>query len=512
LSLRPRIFILFCLFIHSHSLTAQIVSDPYQPFRGGETIGFPFIEQYLGDLPPDLQRFPQEREFHSLNELSGELVGWNISNTTTENSPKENLALPGMFFEDVPNPFGAAAYMRNLPGGWTTDWFNLPSQASWGPQASRGAIIIREPSLHESSMNSFSLGIGGNVSENGLLISQSSGYGLSVFSRQTNSTDDPSSFPSSGLLGKFGLSEDANWRISLSALTLQETQNLYWHVISPSFVWDDGEFLSASFKPFLSFSGNGETQVQETGGIFNGKFNAAGIGQSQWGGGIHFLNENNSAGIVSNPKGYIQNSEWLDGIGVVLAHGIFRVDFFDDQSSEFSWIGGLKYVLGDWSLFAEGAKSLQTLGDDTEWEAGISDRYNNQWRWDFEFLDRNMGEINFEGGRGNSELLFPISIKDFIKRVSVRISAEDLQDNLKNWTFDFGADLEVLFQDKSKVYLLFHSPQTGEWMLEGGIDWRLQHSLGIYAYLTHAEGAVESWLDLGSSPPTFGGLGLRGEF
>ncbi len=142
----------------------------------------------------------------------------------------------------------------------------------------------------------------------------------------------------------------------------------------------------------------------------------------------------------------------------------------------------MKYIWDDWSLFLEGAKSLQLSGDNTQWEVGIRNQHNGIWRWDLEYVNLNLPNALYEGGRGSGEVQIPVSGKEIIRDLSLRVTTEDLQTDQGNWLFDLGTELDLFLRGASKVWVFFHTAPYSEWMLEGGISWQFKPSLGFYAY------------------------------
>ena len=506
------IFLMIISFFLVLPLNAQVISDPYQPFHEGETLNLHGVAQYLGDLPPDIQRFTQNQEFHSIAGEGVNLLGWDPFNSNADSNIEYFSQSPGLFFEDIPNPFGARPYLLNLPGGWTADWFGLPSSAWWGPEGNRGALVIREPKLQDESHFRFSGGIEGNISENGFLEVNSKNYGISASMRQTNTEKAASSFLSSGFQATTLPYQDSNWKLSLSGMALQESSNIYWDVIDSPLSWDDGEWFSARLAPYFAASSDGNQTVEEGGGRLDGLINFAGLVQSQWGVGLTFQNWHSSGLNNQVQSGFVQNSEWLDAIGVLSAHGVFRFDFNDNDPTQFNWLGGLKLLQDDWNVFLEGAKSVVKTGDDLQLEAGLGCQHNDQWRCHLEYLHLELPGGNLDGGRGQIDLnmFFPSTF--FASSLKLGFSSEGLLNTQGNWGVDSEIEFNVYFPDKSSIWALLRNLDGNDWRWEMGSEWRFQTSTGFYAYLVQSPSDDYSWPDPGFSSPTSGGLGVRGEF
>jgi hypothetical protein len=504
-------FVLLIIF-QFFSLHAQVSSDAYQPFGEGEIVGFPGVTQYLGDLPPEIRRLPDEREFHSLVGEGAELPGWDFFNTQAKSGIGYFSRSPGLFFDDIPNPFGAAPFVPKIPGGWSTLWFDMPSAAWWGPMGAGGALVIQKNEFTDETKGRFSSGISGDISENGFFEMNNSDIAFSGSLRQNSTNRDISSFPSYGIQGVILPFHDSSYVFSLSALALQEAQDIYWTVFTPKLNWDDGQWLTMSLNPFLALTGYGDQKVQEGGGLLNGRLNLAGLAESQWGFGYNF--QDWSMDSRSNPvqKAYIQNSEWVDAIGILLAHGAFRVDFSNDSSTQFNWLAGLKMIRDDLNLFLESSKSVETEGDVLQWEAGLGWQSAERWNWILEYLNLQFSSENEKGGRVQGKINFPFSIRSPINSLSLRLDGEVLQDQTGNWSSDSGVEFDFLFWGKSRIWILSRKPAGSDWFWEAGGEWRFQKVLGVYAYLSQGGVGENSWPDTGLSTPTSGGLGLRGEF
>ncbi len=502
---------LFFLTLAVSPLSAQVSPDPYQPFREGEVLNFSGVDQYLGDLPPDIQRFSENREYHNLNGSGAGLPGWNLNNPQNHPGIGAFSTSSGLFFEDIANPFGMTPFLSNFPGGWTADWFDLPSEAWLGPEGAAGAVVVRDLTTQDETHLKYSGGIAGNISENGFFEMDAKNYSFSLSARQTNSNGISSSDPSYGLEASAVPYQDDFWQLSLLGLALQESSTLNWAVLSPKLTWTDGEWLTATLKPYWAFSTDGDQSVQEGGGRLRGKIDLAEMIQSQWGMGLDFQNWSLSGISSQVSKGYVQNSEWIDLIGVLTAHGSFRFDFSNEVPTEFSWVSGVKFVQDDWNIFLEGSKSVQPNGDLLEAEGGVGFQNDNRWRLRFGYLHLALPSGNQDGGRGQGEFLVPLPRVLGISSFETQWTIECLEDSAGNWDYDFGSEMRLNFSDRSSVWVLLRKTLgmnlAGEW----GAEWRWKPYLGLYAYVSQSPTGNVSWPDSGFSSPTIVGLGLRGE-
>ncbi len=500
-----------CLFIISVSPSqAQVTADPFQPFQEGEVIDFPGAGQYLGDLPPDIQRLSTDREYESLQGAGAGLPGWDFSNPGLSGGFYSRS--PGLVFENIPNPFGASPYLNHLAGGLTADWFALPSAAWWGPAAAGGAIILR-PGLSSDGVSTFfSTGIAGNLNENLYLKIADKDGSFTLFGKDSQFSDFNPSDNSRGILGEVNIIKNSSYVLSLDGLTFGNDENLYWSVLAPRFTWLGGDFFTLDFEPYLAYSGEGGQNVQETGGMLNGDFNLAGLAQSQLG--IGFVSQDWNPQPV-NPtiqKSYLQNSEWIDLIGVLLAQAAFRCDFIGDQTSQFSWLSGLKFVQDNWNFFAEASKSVQSNGDFLQWEIGTAQQQNDMWRWDLEYLLFEVPSGDSSGLRGHGAISIPVSNQLGLEHLVFHLSLQDVWNPTEDSSYDLGGELDLELKGKSKVWCLFRKLQNVDWLGELGGEWRILSSVGVYAYLDHRPSGDLSWPEEGFSSPTFVGLGLRAGF
>jgi hypothetical protein len=508
----PKLTLALLILPRFFPLCAQVTPDPYLPFRQGETVAFPGVTQYLGDLPPDIQTFPANREFHSLAGEGAELPGWDYSNPQAGSRSGFFSASSGLFYGDIPNPFGAAPFLPEIPGGFPVDWFDLPSAAWWGPQAAGGALVIRDTEFSDQPQGRTTVGIAGNIAENGFLEMQEKDFAFSASVRQNNSSADPTSFPAYGFQGKVLALRDPAWGLSLSALAIQESPSLYWTVFDPQLTWYDGQWFSASLKPYLAFSGAGDQTVQEGGGLLDGKMDLAGFAQSQWGAGFSLQNWDSGEVSSQERKFFLQNSEWADALGMVLAHASFRLDFSNENPTQFNWLAGVKMVQDDWTLFGEGSRSTLPAGDVLQLEAGLGCQSADRWRWHLEYLRLQLPAGNQDGGRALGEVHFFLPARFVASSLSLRWEGEYLQDPSGNGSLDSGAELDLFFPGQSRIWCLGRKPAGDLWFWEWGGEWRWQTNAGVYAYLSQGPPGEVSWPDPGFSSPTTGGLGFRGEF
>jgi hypothetical protein len=304
-----------------------LTADRGRPFGEGQVLGFPGADYYVGDLSHDLC----------------------VADPAAALSDEALLV-----FDGIACPLTGLKAGGIFPGGvGTVEFHDFPAAAWWGPGASNGAIQLRAP-LFDPDLPSSS-GVWAGVPYlcgTSLLLSGTEGVLSGAVRRKTHIGDDP---------------EDTSWtaawrarrilpgntRLFGGALDLGSVTGDRWSALYGEWRQGIGNFNEWVFQTHLQRAKAGGTEARVAGGEIRYLFNMAGFIESQLSAGGDFLGLSEAGGgFKGKGKGFVQNTESFDALGLVMGDIEFRTDFERGWVPACSLAGGLQGHYGPAGLFA----------------------------------------------------------------------------------------------------------------------------------------------------------------
>ncbi len=458
---------------------AQVEEDLGRPFDQGRVCLVPGSSDYLDDIAHDISLLNTEPSWNTLGGTLSSHAGW-THGISLGPGGLQNYA-PGQAFEDIPCPFASMDLLNGMPTAGTAEWLNFPAAAWWGKNTGAGLLQIQAPLSPAADETSASAWGGSGPSGGGWLHDHQPDFYLDASVRDASLNSDFSDKGSFTVVSKRQWLDDGSSVLQSGFLGTQTSSKDYWYLFSSDWVLKTADFQSLQLKPFVQAAKLGDETLQEGGGFLRYHFNAGGLFESQIGMGGFLDSPAHGAQGPARASGFIQNTEFVDALGMANLDLAFRLDFPDSAPSQFSAVLGARKTQGSFTFIGDYSRN-EAPTDSTliqQTDLGIRVQEKSDWSTTFQYILQCLGSQEYPGGSFSAEWDPSGLFYRVLNRSRVEFEIKELQSPSSFWFFDSSLRFVIETFQKTKFWFEGREIQNVGFLCSAGVEYQWSRELGI---------------------------------
>ena len=332
------------------SSAENLTSDRGRPFGEGEILGFPGVDYFEGDLS------------HELRVTDPLLARLTLGEWAQVSLPRVNpfsgAAPSALVFEGIPCPILSSEFSGIFPSGFgSVEFHDFPAAAWWGPTAGNGAVQCRAPLFDPDTP--WIAGAWAGVQDRSGVHLRFPGDALtaSAAARPGKGSDDSQGLDvwTMSARGRYSVSESLH--LSAGGVDLRTISGARWTSLYGELKKGTGSFNEWFLKPYYQRAKAGSIEVSEGGAEGRYLFNMAGFIESQLVAGGAVVSREDAVQSEQVGRGYIQNTESFDALGLVMGDLAMRTDYERGRRPSFSVVTGVQGRYGPIGIFSSFERS-----------------------------------------------------------------------------------------------------------------------------------------------------------
>jgi hypothetical protein len=296
-------------------------------------------------------------------------------------------------------------------------------------------------------------------------------------------------------LAKAKLSGPGSWNVTTSVLAAGSSLGEDWVLAEGAINWDNGNFQSLQLKPYYQKADAGSQSVQEGGASLNYRLNLAGVLDSHFRVGQSAATFDNAGLQSSSTRGFVQNGEFLDVLGIFTMDAAFRLDYSSVSPSVFSTLIGVQANEDIFTFFGDyGNGESVSRGGLNQEDAGLSCFVGGNLELIANYFHEGVpGDVR-DGGRFRLEWE-DSTFLGFFRRLrlegDVRVSAGNGGQCLTDW----GGAVRLNFTKEGGAFFKGRAFSGGAFYGQAGLFYSAVDFLRVFANLENVSGQPVSWPD-----------------
>jgi hypothetical protein len=468
------------------------------------------LEPFPNDLPQNITSPFLMGPSFSMAGITRFSLGW--TDQSIESIPRPFSLAPAVYYEGLAFPLNSSLLSSWLPITQGVLLANAPTQSLLGPAQGQKAILLDEP-LFEENKRTLSAYSGSWKESKIQLTTHQQAFSFDGFLQHGDGGE-------MGPVDSWAVNGGMNWggngpvHGEGGVLAAQWMGRGDWFAGFTKVKFDLADFQELVWKPYFQKADQDGVSVQNFGNELYYHLNVAGLVESQLAGGWNRLESNRGTFLNPQNRGFVQNADLVDVLGIANLLFAFREDFSDQIDPVTNFSIGLKGKLTDeWILNGD----LQTAA----WQAGMGDRtadlgFENlldpKLSLDYGYVHQQIGPLVWDGFTIKARWKNGVLPLLYGRPISLEVGTEGLWDQLGDPLWDWSGKLLWEFIPGWGGWVGGRKTADQPWWTEIGVNIPWAEHLRSIIWVSNLNGLSPGSNDLYESPGLGVHAGLEGEF